>query len=226
VLVNWIGLGGVPCKATFHVLFAQYVPAQNTTQLYLRGHDVTREFTGADSNGSTEHAYRSQFHAFLTGFAVNGAWQGQGYGAPDMVTVRVQGEGGEPTAGLSPAYSVAGKQHFSGRTIIFTHHGTFDQNFGKGLPSAPRANFAERAVETIVHEFCHALGMPHKCAHWDYKTPRLKSCCMNYGTTWLLDSNNQALPGSQGKPGASFCARHIKEVRRVGLHNNPVYRRA
>lgn len=224
VAVNWAA-DGVARKATFNVQAAVHDEKNNVTWLYLTGHDVTRDFTGMDSDGSTKHAYRSKFEAFARGFVVNGAWQGRGYGSPETVRVSLEGPGGMPTSGVSPFVSVKGQNHFAGRTILFTHHGLYNASFGHMLAPTPRDSFATTGAETLAHEFCHAFGMPHKCAHWDFRTPREKSCCMNYSTTWIMSAAGEVVPGSTGKVGGFFCASHMKEVRRVGLHRNPVYRR-
>jgi hypothetical protein len=84
----------------------------------------------------------------------------------------------------------------------------------------PTPVFADEVLETAVHEFLHAFGMPHKCGYFNWRTPREKSCCMNYSLTWLVDSSRNPIPGSAGKTDKDMCGRHAMEVRRVHLHRN------
>ena len=72
----------------------------------------------------------------------------------------------------------------------------------------------------VVHEFVHAFGMPHKCGHRDWRTPREHTCCMNYGSTWLIDAADHLIPKTNGKMGNHMCARHFMEVRRVHIERN------
>jgi hypothetical protein len=73
----------------------------------------------------------------------------------------------------------------------------------------------------IVHELTHAFGMPHKCGYFDFRTPRRTTCCMNYQPNWMVDDARNLIPGTDRKVNIDLCGRHIKEVRRVRLQDNP-----
>lgn len=90
------------------------------------------------------------------------------------------------------------------------------------VPPVQEEDFDKNIVSTVVHEFTHAFGMPHKCGYWDWRTPRANSCCMNYFNTWLVDPANsfKLLPNTIGKGGNHMCGRHLMEVRRVHLERN------
>ena len=87
-------------------------------------------------------------------------------------------------------------------------------------PAIAVSDFDSGVLETVVHEFTHAFGMPHKCGYWNWRTPRQKSCCMNYFDTWLVDAAFKLLPNTVGKQGNDMCGRHLMEVRRVHLERN------
>jgi hypothetical protein len=89
-------------------------------------------------------------------------------------------------------------------------------------PSVPESDFDDGVIETVVHEFIHAFGMPHKCGYWNWRTPREHSCCMNYFNTWLVGPAPafHLLPNTIGKQGNDMCGRHLMEVRRVHLERN------
>jgi hypothetical protein len=89
-------------------------------------------------------------------------------------------------------------------------------------PSVPSPNIYTHVVSTIVHEFTHAFGMPHKCGYWDWRTPRNQSCCMNYFDTWMIGFPPafKLLENTVGKKGNHMCGRHLMEVRRVHLERN------
>jgi hypothetical protein len=45
---------------------------------------------------------------------------------------------------------------------------------------------------------------------------------MNYFNTWLIDpATKNLLPNTVGKQGNDMCGRHLMEVRRVHLKDNP-----
>jgi hypothetical protein len=89
----------------------------------------------------------------------------------------------------------------------------------------PRADFTEKVSISVVHELVHAFGMPHKCGYWNYRTPRGRdrglTCCMNYTFHWMIDNRDQLVPDTQGMRGPEMCGRHLKEIRRVHLEDNP-----
>lgn len=199
----------------------------SNTRIFLFGNDVTNGFTGHDSNGSIDHAMSTKRLYFPQHQTDPGSstLKAGGYGIPHAgAQVRVSPAGAVFTAGISPGVPDATTgtgRFFAGRTIIFTQTSSFSapNPSGSGLP-IPRANFNAEVLSTVVHEFVHAFGMPHKCGHWDWRTPRQHSCCMNYFNTWLLDGVNNAIPGSVNQQGNDMCGRHLMEVRRVHLERN------
>ena len=44
---------------------------------------------------------------------------------------------------------------------------------------------------------------------------------MNYQPNWMVDHARNLIPGTDRKVGIDLCGRHIKEVRRVRLQDNP-----
>jgi hypothetical protein len=192
------------------------------TKMKLFGTDVTPDFTGHDADGSLTHAYSSMIvylprHQWPPGSAsiIPG-----GYGIPTAgATVKVFGPGTTFTTGVSPTVKNPARpaeDYFAGRTIIFTH----TDSFSDGTPPHPKPDFNKEVLQTVVHEFIHAFGMPHKCGNWDWRTPRSASCCMNYFNTWLLDDSKNLVPDTMGKQGDDLCGRHLMEVRRVHLEKN------
>jgi hypothetical protein len=226
---TWTDGAGVTHNAGFSVNRST-VPtvAAGKTKMKLFGNDVTPEFTGHDADGSISHAHKSTIM-----FYPRNKWPGGsavslvpgGYGVPVAgATVEVFGPGQVFTSGVSPTVknphaataAALDEDYFAGRTIIFTHTASFSD----GIPPVPKADFNTKVLRTVVHEFLHAFGMPHKCGHWNWRTPRDKSCCMNYFNTWLLDSSKNLVPGTVGKQGDEMCGRHLMEVRRVHLEKN------
>jgi hypothetical protein len=191
--------------------------------LFISGNDVTPRFTGHDADGSISHAYSSEIDYFPADQLSGGVLTAGGFGVPAAgATVTVSPPGAVFTTGISPSVpsAISGVgDYFAGRTVLFTHTRKFS-NPG-GPPFTPHPDFNKRVLSTVVHEFLHAFGMPHKCGYWDWRTPRAHSCCMNYFDTWLIDTADKAIPSTVGKNGDDMCGRHLMEVRRVHLNNNP-----
>ena len=196
--------------------------AAGKSRVFLDGNDVTPGFTGHDADGSLSHAYATQILFFPQHRLSGGVLSPGGFGVPNAgATVEIDPPGAVFVTGISPSVpsAVTGVgSFFAGRTVLFTHTGKFST---PGPPPAPRGDFNSRVLSTVVHEFLHAFGMPHKCGFWDWRTPRLKSCCMNYFDTWLLDPAQNLVPGTVRKNGNDMCGRHLMEVRRVHLDKNP-----
>lgn len=114
-----------------------------------------------------------------------------------------------------------------GTFFALTHPGTGSalptSNSASIVPPVPSASFLGKVASTVPLEFLHALGMPHKCGHWDWRMQRQHSCCMNYFDTWLAgpEPDFHVLPHTKGKEGSDMCGRHLMEVRRVHFANNP-----
>ena len=198
------------------------------SKLYLSANDVVPGFTGHDADGTVDHAYTTQMLYFPQHQkpASAPALAAGGFGVPSAgARVVVDGPGATWTSGISPTPKnpVTTKETFAGRTVIFTH----TPSFSTGSPPVPKASFNADVLSTVVHEFTHAFGMPHKCGFWNWRTPRVgasaKSCCMNYFNTWLIDpATKNLLPNTVGNEGNEMCGRHLTEVRRVHLQNNKV----
>jgi hypothetical protein len=111
---------------------------------------------------------------------------------------------------LSPSARYAGKEYFAGRLLIFTR------------AFAATSLDEDDAVSTIVHEFTHAFGYPHKCGYYGWPMPPSFSCAMNYFSTWLYKIGTRKLqPFVFGTLGAHLCAKHLAGVREVHLEDNP-----
>ncbi len=190
-------------------------PSGPMTRCWIEEHDAQPDFTHGD--GSEAHAYLSSYDYSPRFRKHSGAVRPGGYGFPADVTVKVFNPGAFYVGGISPSVVTGGKKYFAGRTMIFTHHRVYrDQT--TGLPS-PSFHFLGLMV--IVHELTHAFGMPHKCGYFDFRTPRRTTCCMNYQPNWMVDEARNLIPGTDRKVGIDLCGRHIKEVRRVRLQDNP-----
>jgi hypothetical protein len=223
VSIDWKDAAGVDQNASFSVnRHTTPVVSGGKTKMRLFGNDVTPEFTGHDTDGSTKKAMASTILFFP-----RNEWHPDpaplepgGYGIPTIgATVSVFGPGEEFTTGVSPTVKVAarpGDEFFAGRTILFTH----TEKFSTGTPPHPVDKFNEKVLSTVVHEFIHSFGMPHKCGQWNWRTPRKESCCMNYSITWLLDSSKHLVPNTVNKVGKDMCGRHLMEIRRVHLEKN------
>lgn len=181
------------------------------TRIWLSLNDVTPLFTAGD--GSTDHAYLTTLYFSPRARYRNGEWAPPGHGIPREVVVEVRAPGATFTAGISPTIDLGKMSYFAGRTIVFSA-GYADKD-GK-----PKEDYEKRVKSTIVHELVHAFGMPHKCGYYDYRTPREKTCCMNYFNTWVVDGDYELIPGTEGKNGDEMCGRHIKQIRLTHLEDN------
>ncbi|MGK3994728.1 hypothetical protein [Sorangium sp. So ce1024] len=184
------------------------------TRLWIDPHDIQSEFTAGD--GSVAHAYRHRLFFFPRARRRDAAWEPPGYGIPTRVEADVRGPGAAYAAGMSPTIDIGPARYFAGRTILFTHH----QAWWDPELAQPRPGYEERTLHTLVHELTHAFGMPHKCGFFDYRAPRRTTCCMNYRTHWMIDADEQLIPGTAGRVGSDLCGRHVKETRRVRLEDN------
>jgi hypothetical protein len=186
------------------------------TRIVLWGNDVTPNFTGDDADGSVDRAYNTAINFFPQHELGAAGFTAGGFGVPAAgAMVHVHPPGANYATGISPTvpHATTGLgDYFAGRTVVFAQAVAL----GRGLGP----DFNQTIIEDVVHEFVHAFGMPHKCGQWDWRTPREKSCCMNYWDTWLIDSASHLIPGSDDKQGAHMCGRHLMEVRRVHLERN------
>lgn len=218
VTLSW---GNPVTSVQFDVISDELVPGRTITLMPL---DITDGFTGHDSNGSLTHAYATMRYYSAQGSRPEaGAWTGghPGFGAPSPITARIETPGARYTAGISPPVRPGGHgaEYFAGRTIVFTHHGSYaDTSHGVVIPQ-PNVNAKLETV--IVHELTHAFGMPHKCGKLEPTIRRTTSCAMNYDNHWITqDLNDHLWPRTDGRVGPELCARHVREVRRVHLEDN------
>ncbi|MGK4005696.1 hypothetical protein WMF31_23920 [Sorangium sp. So ce1036] len=199
---------------SFSVAIATVLGDPPRTRLWIEPHDIQSRFTAGD--GSVAHAYRHRVFFFPRARLRGASWEPPGYGVPARVEADVRGPGAAYTAGMSPTIDIGPARYFAGRTILFTHHRAWwDEARRRG-----RRGHEQRTLHTIVHELTHAFGMPHKCGYFDFRTPREATCCMNYRTHWMIDEEQQLIPGTAGRVGNDMCGRHVKEIRRVRLENN------
>jgi hypothetical protein len=195
-------------------------PTAGKTTLLIWASDIQHRFTGHNSNGSLTHAYQHRYLFFPQGRFERpaGTWAAPGFGVPNAAGLIVETIGG--ISGISPSLEVGGVNYFAGRTVVFTYHPRYSRSTSSGT-LAPRSDFDDRILGTVVHEFIHAFGMPHKCGYWDYRTPRQKSCVMNYSNTALINpGTGQVQRGTEGQNGPRLCGRHLMEVRRVHVEGN------
>jgi hypothetical protein len=223
--------GGGTQRVQLFWIVARQTRTASTTKFELFGHDLSSRFTGHDSNGSITHATQSELDFFPVGIlnAAGSAVAGQSYNVPvsgaNQARVVVLASNPGETSGISPGPP----DFFAGKTVVFSHHPAFADHGTPAAPKVPpdqRPQFVAEVPSTVTHEFAHAFGMPHKCGFWDFRTPREKSCCMNYFSHWLLvPGNTQALdPFTEDKMGPGLCARHAMEIRRVHLKRNRALR--
>jgi hypothetical protein len=106
--------------------------------------------------------------------------------------------------------------YFAGRTCMFTHH----REYLDATTGGPTDGFADYFVTVVGHELIHAFGMPHKCGYFDFRAPRNQTCCMNYGSSWMIDERHELRHGTGGRCGKDVCGRHLEEIRAVRLHEN------
>jgi hypothetical protein len=140
----------------------------------------------------------------------SGAWEPGGMGFGEEVFIRAEPPGSVETTGLSPSARYAGKEYFAGRLLIFTR------------AFAATSLNEDRTVRTIVHEFTHAFGYPHKCGYYGWPRPPSFSCAMNYFLTWLYTIATRKLQRFEfGTSGPHLCAKHLAGVREVHLEDNP-----
>lgn len=225
--------GGGTSQVEFFWYVWKQVRRASSTKLFLLGHDITSGFTGHNSNGSVTHATRSSLHFFPRGIfdRRDRPVAGRSYDVPvsgaNQARILVDATSPGEIAGISPGPT----DFFAGKTVVFSHHPGYADHGTSGAPNVPpieKLRFADRITATVTHEFAHAFGMPHKCGFWDFKTPRKESCCMNYFSHWLLvpGTTNELAPffagvlTTENLMGASLCARHAMEIRRVHLKRN------
>lgn len=195
------------------------------TRLLLLGNDYTPDFVAGD--GSARHAYSRTFHMHAQGRLEPPRIVPPGHSPPTSLEVEIIGRSGG-TSGISPTVHVNGRDYFGGRTVVFTHHGTFAHYRGGRLRL--RRGARDKLLWNIAHELCHAFGLPHRCGLFDvYSRASARGgnsgCLMNYVWHPLLDaSHREVIPGTTGRVGLAFCGKHLLELRRTQLHRNVALR--
>jgi hypothetical protein len=191
------------------------IPGQRVTECQLDPHDYAPLFV-ANDNGP--------WIFFLPNYQFDGtSWKKGGYSvSPGEIQATVESESAYPTWGQSMAKWVGNKVFATGRTIIYTGE-ALNPDTGSLEPGG-----LEKLQNTLTHELAHAFDFPHKCGNWDYRTERATSCTMNYAIQWLLDFElpmpTRLLPDTSFHLGIELCARHLKELRRTHLEDNPALR--
>jgi len=140
-----------------------------------------------------------------------------GYGfplSPAKVEVEVYTAGGGGTGGISTFVRKGGKDYFAGRTMIFSRNRAY---LFQVWPMSTTI-----LESTIVHEFTHAFGFPHKCGFHTYQDPAKYSCAMNYFHSWLYAPGTRTLQRFvAGEENGHLCAAHLNGLRTVHLEDNP-----
>jgi hypothetical protein len=139
-----------------------------------------------------------------------GTWDSPGMGFGEDIYIETRPPGSVETTGLSPPVVHLGNEYFAGRLVVFTR-----------AFAATTLN-EDGAVATIVHEFTHAFGYPHKCGFYAWPQPPGETCTMNYFLTWLYGIGSRRLDRFKfGNKSAHLCAKHLAGVREVHLEDNP-----
>lgn len=189
------------------------------THLHLYGTDYQSDFevpkglqTGRMGGAGKGGAYDKRDFAFLRHRLrlPTNTWETPGMGFPENVHIETTPPGVVETRGLSPSVLHGGEKYFAGRLVVFTRAGE------------ATSLDADRTVATIVHEFTHAFGYPHKCGYYAWPQPPAQSCSMNYFLSWLYVIGSRRLDRfNLGEKSPHLCAKHLAGVREVHLEDNP-----
>ena len=180
----------------------------STTRLHLGALTVVRQFDGGDGSESNAYAHHISYYPTHRYVHDTNAWESGGLGLTGTLSVALGRPGTLMTDGISPGRN----GHFAGRTILFTW----------ALPMNATLDANDSFRRTIVHEFGHAFGMPHRCGYHNWRDPPGQSCTMNYYNNWLHDPGTDTIrPFDVGTRGGPFCAHHIRAIRDVHLEDNP-----
>jgi len=193
-------------------------PSAGKTALYIQSLDYQSDFVpgdgaiGSPGRGGAYDKTDDYYPRHVFKLPAK-QWVAGGMGFPEDVDVEVFTKGGFETAGISPVNVHKGKDHFAGRTIIFSKHPAFSKtgSFDDSI-----------ALSVMVHELGHAFGFPHKCGYNSWEDPPVRSCAMNYRITWMYKpGTREVLRFENGIEGQHMCARHLHGVRMVHLEDNP-----
>jgi len=157
-------------------------PSRGETTLFLHPLDHQPDFepgTGLFGGPGEGGAYnrRTYFYPRYKLIRPANHWVSGGLGFSDSVDAAVFTAGSRSSSGTSPSNSYRGRSYFAGRTIVFSKHPTYQSKAGEEQ--------TRDFLGTIVHEFAHAFGFPHKCGYYTFESPPKKGCSMNYGNTWV-----------------------------------------
>lgn len=183
----------------------------STTTIFFVPNDYQPEFPIDGADGSIKTAYSKRLMYYPTHMVrvPELTTTTGGLGFADELEVDVKTRGATSITGISPTVKkeVAGEtlEFFAGRTIIFTAR-----------------KKKKQMIHTIVHEFGHAFGFPHKCGHYAAHNEGKESCAMNYFNTWVFAEGTLTFERRffTGAKSDRFCARHIRAVRQVHLEDN------
>lgn len=199
-------------EVLFSVKSIRRDPGRDKTEIAIHAIDYTSEFE--PRNGRIGHygygrlvAYRYPRHTRFwqhTGSRWVDDLRSGGYKFPDSpVRIEVVTKGATYTSGRSPG-DPSNSNFFVGRLIKFTEREREALERAKNAKKKAESNgdfkkakkikakikkfkkkIRESYISTIVHEFTHAFGLPHKCGFATYEDPADNSCAMNYFNTWL-----------------------------------------
>ena len=109
-------------------------------------------------------------------------------------------------SGITPTVRRNGREYFVGRTIAFM--GRFTDE--------------DAALQTIVHEFCHAFGFAHSCGRTAADPSSGHACTMAILDHWVFRPGTGTLQRWHHPPrGPELCEFHLRAMRDVHLEDNP-----
>jgi hypothetical protein len=193
--------------------------ANGKTMLHLYGIDYQSEFevtkgssTGLVGRPGRGGAYDKSdvYYPRHRNRQPSGAWEAGGFRYPEDVFIVGRPPGATETSGISPPATHAGNEYFAGRLVVFTRAG--------GATDLDE----DEALATVVHEFTHAFGYPHKCGFYGWPQPPATSCSMNYFQSWLYAVGTRVPQRfTPGKVAPDLCSKHLAGVREVHIEDNP-----
>jgi hypothetical protein len=109
-------------------------------------------------------------------------------------------------SGITPTVRRNGREYFVGRTIAFM--GRFTDE--------------DAALQTIVHEFCHAFGFAHSCGRTAANPSSGHACTMAILDHWVFRPGTGTLQRWHPPPrGPELCEYHLRGMRDTHLEDNP-----
>ncbi|EDM74966.1 hypothetical protein PPSIR1_18947 [Plesiocystis pacifica SIR-1] len=138
-------------------------------------------------------------------YVPQGSLSAQGLGFGQQVLCRVRTGRAIGAAGVTPVYPHNNQHYFAGRSLVFM--GNFSN--------------ADQAVQTAIHELCHAFGFPHSCGRRQAVAGARHSCPMAILNYWAYGDGTDTLVRWRNLPrGFEFCERHLLALREIHLEDN------